>query len=153
MSEEFDPGKNVNLDENRELMSEAEGNAVLERVGLLGRVFFDEAQRFYWMQDARGEWRGRSEMMFSQYLKRYGVNAVRDDKNKQSELDLLILHVSLNWAVYFSGPVAGFSKGIIENNGQRILVTRSPRLLVPTKGEFPVLRRLIDQQFGAQGQE
>lgn len=146
----FDPAHNVGLDESREATAATVGDQLLETVGLKGRVFFDEGSGKFWMQDAFGEWRGRKEKTFEAYLKRNGINAVRDDKAKMSDLDLVMLHISLNCAVAFAGPIAGYSKGVIENNGQTILVTRSPRLPVPTPGEFPVLMALIDQQFGPQ---
>ena len=148
MTEKFDPSKNENLDEAREASAAFVGNALLDKVGLKGRVFYDESEGSYWMQDALGEWRGRKEKMFGCYLKRCGVNAVRDDATKMSDLDLLLLHISLNCAVAFAGPLAGYKKGLIQNNGNEILVTRSFKIPSPVEGDWSVVKAVIDQQLG-----
>ncbi len=145
---EFDPTANEILDENREAMAAAEGDGLLERHGLTGRVFFAESGEKFWMQDASGGWRGRSEKLFRDYLKRIGVNAVRDDKAKMSELDNLVLHISLNCAVDYAGPLAGYQRGFMENNGQPTLVTRSFQIPDQAKGKFDIIKAAIDQQLG-----
>lgn len=150
---DFDPTKNENIDEGREASAAFVGRTMMQTLGLTDRVFFDESQGLYWMQDAGGEWRGRKEKLFGDYLKRCGVNAVRDDKSKMSDLDLLLLHISLNCAVAFAGPLAGYKKGLIRNNGMSILVTRSFEIPVPVKGAIDIVLAVIDQQLGPCGED
>jgi hypothetical protein len=52
-----------------------------------------------------------------------------------------------NHAVSFAGALAGYRAGVHELNGDRILVTESPRLVVPAEGEFPTIERLILSLF------
>jgi len=148
MSEHFDPSQNVDLDATRGLHNATFGNQLLERVGLRNRVFFDEASNWFYMPDSSGEWKGRKESTFSNYLKRVGVNAVRDDKSKMSDLDLLLTHVSLDCSVVYAGPIAGFRRGLILNNGHRMLCTREAEIIKPIKGEFPTVWKLLNQMFG-----
>ena len=48
----------------------------------------------------------------------------------------------------YAGPVAGWKKGITSNNGQRVLVTREPRLIEPEMGNFPTIYALLNNMFG-----
>lgn len=51
-------------------------------------------------------------------------------------------------AVRYAGPLAGFSAGIHELDGRRrILVTETIRPVEPVKGEWPVLRQIIDSML------
>lgn len=152
MSETFDPTNNENLDENREAVAARDGDKILERVGLKNRVYFEEKGTggFWWYQNAAGEWIGRNKQLFETYLKRSGVEAVRDDGRKISELDLVLLHIATNCSVVYAGPLAGHKKGVQINNGHRVLVTRSPQIPAPEPGDCDVIMSLVDQMFGPQ---
>lgn len=145
---DFKPTNNVALDEAREASAAELGDQALEKIGLTGRVFFDEAEGLFWMQDRDGEWRGRGEKVFGNYLKQIGVSAVRPDKASLSDLDRLMLHISLNCAVHFAGPLAGHRKGLINNNGFRVLVTQSFKIPAPVSGGFDTVLAVIEQQLG-----
>ncbi len=129
----------------------AQGADKLERAGLSGRVFFDESSGEFWLPDDQGEWRGRKEKTFGTYLKYLGfcpVVRTKEVQEKISEVDHVLAHISLNCSVQYAGPLSGFSKGLINNNGQRMLVTREAHILEPTPGEWPILEVLLNQLFG-----
>jgi len=65
-----------------------------------------------------------------------------------SDLETLMLHISLNCAVDYAGPLAGYKKGMIENNGNQVLVTRSFKIPAPAPGDCDVVKAVIDQQLG-----
>jgi hypothetical protein len=69
-------------------------------------------------------------------------------EDKISELDHVLAHISYNCAVNYAGPIAGFRKGLIENNGQPMLVTREAKILQPVEGEFPTIYELLARMFG-----
>ncbi len=126
------------------------GTDLLERGGLAGRVFYDESSKSFYAQNAAGDWCGRDRMTFVSFLKHMGFCPVaRNEASERiSEVEHVMAHISYNCSVTYAGPVAGWKKGLSENNGQRILVTREPRLITPEPGEFPVLSKLIDNMFG-----
>jgi len=126
------------------------GADLLERSGLSGRVFYDESSKQFWMQDASGEWRGRDQRTFSTYLKFLGYCPVvrTKEQEKISEVDHVMAHISLNCSVQYAGPIAGYKRGLITNNGQRVLVTREAQPVKPKKGEFPVIWELLHRMFG-----
>ena len=126
------------------------GADLLERSGLSDRVFFDESSKLFYMQNEGGEWVGRDKQTFATYLKFQGycpvVNARKNEKI--SELEHVIGHVSLNCSVAYAGPIAGFKKGVVWNNGKRMLVTRDASLLEPVEGKWPTLEHLFVNMFG-----
>lgn len=152
MSEGVDiAGSSVNADEMLNSPLAVRGADMLERIGLTGRVFFDESSGKFYMQDDAGEWRGRDIRTFSTVLKYMGLCPVvrsKDVKEKISELDHVLAHISFNCSVKYAGAISGFKKGLIVNNGNRMLVTRDADLIDPTPGDWPVLEALFTQMFG-----
>ena len=49
--------------------------------------------------------------------------------------------------VGYAAPLAGRLSGFHEDNGSRYLVTDSPRFIEPEKGEWPILRALLENLF------
>lgn len=126
------------------------GADLLERSGLSGRVFFDEASKLFYFQNEADEWVGRDKTSFATYMKHHGYCPVvrHKESEKISELEHVLGHISFNCAVQYAGAIAGFKKGLIENNGQRVLVTREARILPPSAGEWPILEELFTAIFG-----
>ena len=140
----------INGDEYIDMPFAAKGADMLERSGLSGRVFYDTSSKQFFMQNSDGEWCGRERRVLADYVKFLGYCPVvrTDKKEKISEVDHLLAHISLNCAVQYAGPIAGFRRGVIENNGQRILVTREAKIMKPEPGEWPLLDVLFQQMFG-----
>ena len=66
-----------------------------------------------------------------------------------SPLDECLNAIQRQFNVVYAGPLAGHQKGLIKNMcGQRVLVTNSPKLITPVKGEWPTLRNLQGNLFG-----
>lgn len=161
MSEGVDlAGSATNADEKSGTPFAVRGAILLEKIGLTGRVFYDESSNKFYVQDHSGEWRGRDSRTFAIYLKYMGLLPVtrnsKDAKEKISELDHVLGHISLNCSVQYAGAIAGFRKGLIENNGQRVLVMREARIMKPAPGDpdpaaFPVLWELLNRMFGMCG--
>ena len=124
---------------------------ILEAAGVRDRVFYEESGNGrWWYQSAKDGWVGRNTKLFESYLKSKGVNGAREDNETQSDLERAVLHVATNLVVQYAGPVAGMQKGVQMNNGQRVLVTRSPEIPPLTPGEFSTITALVDQMFGPQ---
>ena len=61
------------------------------------------------------------------------------------EIDQVLLHVMQERRLDLSlEALPGYKQGIHEYNGKRILVRTSPRLIEPKKGEWPIVKQLID---------
>lgn len=142
----------VNADEVTDAPFHTCGADLLERTGLSGRVFFDKSHKQYWMQGNSGEWEGCDARTFSAYLKFVGYcPVVRNDvQEKISELDHVLAHILLNCSVAWAGELAGFRRGMIDNNRNQILVTKSfaiPAIEKGTMEDFQTIMDLINQQL------
>ncbi len=127
------------------------GADLLERSGLSGSVLYDKASGLYWLKNAGMEWEGIDARNFATYLKFQGYCPVVRTKpvaDKISEVDHLLAHIKLNCAVQYAGQIAGFKKGVLTNNGQKVLVTREAKIMKPEPGEWPTLDLIFTQMFG-----
>jgi len=106
-------------------------------------VIFDQGARRYWWLSARDEWVPRDVNMARSFLKASGLSGAANKDEKQSEVDAELLRISNLDYVSYAGPLAGWNAGLYNEQGQRFLVTRSPRLIEPTPGEFPVIDRML----------
>ncbi len=154
----FDPVTSTeDWDEQREGPAAKIGDEILERAALCNRIFYEETTAGrWWFTDKTGEWKGRPNSLVDTYLKRCGVNAVRDDKHTNSDLDLAKLHIAQNYSVVYAGPLAGHNKGVQRNNGNPVLVTRSPQIPTPDESisdpytGWPHLNQLLEGMLGQQ---
>jgi hypothetical protein len=110
-------------------------------------AFYDPNLKGYWIMDRAGNWLNVNENSLRRHLRASGLAGDTKRGELISELDAALNDYQLESAVSFAGSLAGYSKGVIEQGGQRILVTTSPRLIEPTEGEFPVLTKMLENLF------
>lgn len=77
-----------------------------------------------------------------------GLKGKRDDDGAASEVDAALLKASLVDQVSWAGPLAGWREGIHEHAGERFLVTESPNLIQPKKGEWLTLASVLCGMLG-----
>ena len=68
----------------------------------------------------------------------------KPDTATTSPLDRVFNIIHDRYHVDHYGALAGYRPGLIEPGGNKILITKGPRLIEPVKGEFPTIRRFID---------
>jgi len=97
----------------------------------------------YWIP-FRGSWRKLPYREARTWLMTHkGCNSKRDQDAAASAVDAALLKASMENQVEWAGPVAGLGAGIHEEAGERFLVTESPRLIDPKRGEWPTLLDVI----------
>ena len=114
---------------------------------LRGEQFYDSAAKCFWMQDARRAWMQLNGQSMMRHLDRAGFSSARPRDGGNSPADDQLCEIQLEHGVDYAGPLAGFQSGYIEQRGTRILVTTSPSLVKPAKGEWPVLGKLLENLF------
>ena len=120
--------------------------------GLRGEQFYDYAAKCFWIQDSRGAWMQLNCQSMTRHLDRAGFSSGRPRDGGNSPADDQLCEIQLEHGVDYAGPLAGFQSGYVEQCGTRILVTNSPVLVKPEKGEWPVLGKLLENLFlGADG--
>jgi hypothetical protein len=99
----------------------------------------------YLIHGENGSWSTWPETKVKVLLRRNWVSSQRRDGNPLTEVEEVLLWVMEHRRVELSMPaLAGYPSGIHELWGQRVVVKTSPRLVVPAKGEWPVVKKLIE---------
>jgi hypothetical protein len=108
-------------------------------------IYFDQGAKKFWWRSAHDEWVGRDIAMAKNFLRKHGnfLGGAKKEE-KLSELDRELLRISDEDYVNYAGPLAGWREGFYPEKGNRILVTRSPALVEPVPGEFPLVERLLE---------
>ena len=110
-------------------------------------AYYDSNRKGYWIQDRALNWLEVDVSSLKRHLKASGLTGDIKRGEIISEIDRALNEYQLESGVAFAGPLAGYPKGIIEQCGQRILVTTSPRLIEPAEGDFPRLAKMLENLF------
>jgi len=105
---------------------------------------YDTHRLVYWIQDARSEWIRVNESAVNRLLKSKGLTARVSKGHDISALEKELIRIQTNQNVKYAGPLAGYRTGIHELPEGKILVTRSPVLIEPKAGEWPILYALLE---------
>lgn len=108
------------------------------------QAFYDSARKNYWIAGRDGGWLEINETSLKRHLKASGLAADTKRGEVISELEAAINEYQLEQSVAFAGPLSGCYRGIIEQGGQRILVTTSPKLIEAKPGSFPLLSGILE---------
>jgi hypothetical protein len=109
--------------------------------------YYDAHKKEYLVQNARGGWIALNETQFKRILKKEGFSTKVPSGGRISPLDELLIHLQRHKDVYYVGPLAGHPAGFYEVGETRILVTVSPKVIEPVKGEWPVLHQFLRNLF------
>jgi hypothetical protein len=109
--------------------------------------YYDLARKNFWIPDRRGEWIEVTESSLRRHLKASGISPECGRNDLVSELDAALNDIQLDCSVAYAGPLAGHRKGISESLGNRILITSSPKIVEPKRGDFPLITKLLENLF------
>lgn len=112
----------------------------------LPQCVFDTGRQRY-LIPAGEEWIPIPEGRMSTYLKGFGHTEFNRDHFGRSAIERAFQRIILEQYVSFAGQVAGYWPGVHGIAGQRMLVTRGPRLIEPKRGDWPLLRELMEELF------
>ena len=105
---------------------------------------FDAGRGTYWIKNQGGIWIMLNETQFKRELRQGGVSPTVPNNSYVSPLDEVLLGIQHNFDVHYAGPLAGYKAGVRKMGERRILVTESPHIIEPKRGDWPVLRTVID---------
>jgi hypothetical protein len=109
-------------------------------------VYYSQQGPSYWVEDARGKWIRINETSAKIAIK---TNGYGDEKSESvSECERCLLNIQSQQNVAYAGPLAGYRAGHYSINNNSVLVTESPRLILPAPGEWPTLRTVFQGMFG-----
>lgn len=110
-------------------------------------AYYDSSRNRYLVQDNRETWIAITKEDLKLRLNFQGLTSDRKGKNV-SPADKMVLRVQDEQNVLYAGPLAGFKAGPIIHNGIRILVTHSPKVQKPCKGEWKITNQFITGLYG-----
>jgi hypothetical protein len=108
---------------------------------------YDACRKGYWILDRAGNWLEVTEGSLRRHLKASGLATETKRGELITEVEAALNDYQLESSVAFAGSLAGYSKGVIEESGKRILVTTSARLVEPSNGDFPLLTKVMENLF------
>jgi hypothetical protein len=109
-------------------------------------VYYSQQGPSYWVEDARGKWIRINETSAKIAIK---TNGYGDEKSEDvSECERCLLNIQSQQNVAYAGALAGYRAGHYSINNNSVLVTESPRLILPAPGEWPTLRTVFQGMFG-----
>jgi hypothetical protein len=109
----------------------------------LPEAYYDPKGGCYWILDNRGRWMTVNETSLSRILKSAGVSPLVQGGKLISPLDSSITKLQTTKNVDYAGPLAGYTAGCYEIQGSRVLVTDSPKLVVPVRGDWTLLESVF----------
>lgn len=112
--------------------------------------YYDASKKTYWTRNAYDEWHELTQANLKLLLRSHGYATDLFDKKDLNLAEGKILRITQENGVHFAGPLAGYPTGIHEVSGNRVLVTRGPKLIEPKRGASPTLRDFFRQLLGKQ---
>lgn len=110
-------------------------------------AYYDSSRKHYLVEDADGNWMMVDKQAILHRLAFVGVRPKPARGEWVSPGDEQIIVIQQKRNVAYAGPLAGHKKGIHWINGNKILVTHSPKLVIPKPGDWNTLQALIDNQL------
>ena len=113
-------------------------------------AYFDCETKSFLMKNNRGEWIPATEQQLKRELRKLGYrNRVQSGENI-SQVEQKLSEIHFDRDVSFSGPVAGYKVGLIDDASGRILVTKGPKIIEPEQGDWPTIKEFLFSLFGDQ---
>lgn len=100
----------------------------------------------YWKEDEAGKWIRINEGSAMLEIRLAGFDAKAGTPLTEAERCRLGIQTRQN--IVYAAPLAGYRAGLHRCNENDVLVTESPRLLVPQAGEWPNLRAVFEGLLG-----
>jgi hypothetical protein len=125
------------------------GAIIIENEESLAPVpLFYDAERGHWYgADGNGGFSKFTESQAKTFLAEYGFHKRVQDGQGNTPADRAMIYLHQKNRVAYAGVLAGYSAGIHVINGMRILITESPRLILPQPGDCYTIRLLIESLF------
>lgn len=110
-------------------------------------MYYSTSGHNYFVENDSRRWISVTETSAKRMLKALGFSSSTPEGEMLSPLDEVLNKIQLSQDVSYAASLAGYSAGVYEISGKRILVTDSPTLIEPVEGEWPVLDSLLEGMF------
>jgi hypothetical protein len=111
--------------------------------------YFEPNSTRYLVRTDTGHWLPLFEASYKRHLRYSGFNPKQEAGDPLSEVEAAVLDVQKSRHISHYGPICGRNSGLLEANGQRVLVTEDLRLPEPAPGLWTNLRAVIEGLLSA----
>lgn len=111
-------------------------------------VYYSTSDKSCYAMNKQGEYQGWDGRALNALLRSKGFDDKSYLPNGLSFLDAEYLRICYEQSVHYAAPLGGYSAGIYTNCGNRILVTKSPKVIQAKPGGWKLLRSFLGQLFG-----
>lgn len=119
-----------------------------EEYVLSQKVFYESSATHYWIPHPKGGWIKVTEAGAKRFLQEKGISTKKPQNGLMSPMDRALLTLNQNMNVAYAGPLCGFAAQEMIFHGERVLITKSPQLIKPTRGGSPTIKSILDGLFG-----
>lgn len=105
--------------------------------------YYDAERKEYLVRNSEGTWLSYNESQYKRFLRSRGLSAKPPEGATLSRQDTAILATQDTRSLVYAGSLAGWRAGVHMAPVGRILVTKGPRLIVPTPGDWPRLETFL----------
>lgn len=123
-----------------------------DKAPALPECVFDLSRQRFFIPSA-GEWIPVSDTRINVYFKSAGFSEFIKDNFGVTVLERAVQRIVMDRNVKYAGPLAGYWPGLAEVCGRKVLVTDGPKLVKPTKGDWPQLRAVLESILRAPSEE
>lgn len=114
-------------------------------------VFYDAGAKSFWAANGVGEWQQLTKENLGLILRANWYSTYEKLTNSLTILESKLLDIIQHHSVHYAGRIAGWPPGMAEICGEKVLVTRGPKIIEPKYGKFPHIKRFINELLGEQG--
>jgi hypothetical protein len=97
--------------------------------------YYDAAKKSYLICDNSSNWIEQSEQSIVRRLKAAGISRCKDAQGL-TLIDRVLLKIQDDYSVVYTGPLAGWQRGLALIGGNKILVTSQARHIIDHKGDW-----------------
>lgn len=106
------------------------------------------AERCKWYgPSGNGGFANYSDSQAKNIIAEHGFNKSVRDSQGNTPAERAMLWLIQNHSVAYAGPLAGYKSGVLGAGAWRILVTESPRLILPDPGPCAIIRKLVESML------
>jgi hypothetical protein len=111
-------------------------------------TYYDAYKRVYLVEDAKGDWMPYTETQYKRILRQYGFSNSPENGELLSPQDKVIRYIQHHRNVAYTGPLAGYHKGLHQMGAKSILVTESPNIIKPEPGDWSTILTVLSGMLG-----
>ncbi|MFN7138863.1 MAG: primase-helicase family protein [Limisphaerales bacterium] len=111
------------------------------------QVFYDAIRKDFYIENSRGGWITVAQQNLKLHLRAAGISERVERGEQLSPMEKRMVEIQTEYDVAYAGPLAGYKSGMVEQYGNRILVTVSPAFIKAHPGDCSMVLQLIRNLF------